>query len=94
MPTVVYNDLAQFTYGAAYTESQTFPIALKERVAAGNLDVYAMDTYKPTPRATLTAGMRATWNTNPVNQQRLFARPAGSFLDLIAQRQPAARSGD
>ena len=26
--------------------------------------------------------MRATWNTDPVNQQRLFARPAGSFLDL------------
>ena len=40
-----------------------FPVSLKERVAAGNLDLYAMDTYKPTPRATLTAGMRATWNT-------------------------------
>ncbi|MGA3080220.1 MAG: TonB-dependent receptor [Terracidiphilus sp.] len=82
VPTVVYNDLAQFTYGAAYTASQTFPISLKERVAAGNLDFYAMDTYKPTAHITLTAGMRATWNTNPVNQQRLFARPAGSFLDL------------
>jgi len=82
VPTVVYNDLAQFTYGAAYTASQTFPVSLKERVAAGNLDLYAMDTYKPTGRMTLTAGMRATWNTNPVNQQRLFARPAGSFLDL------------
>jgi hypothetical protein len=81
VPSVVYNDLAQFTYGAAYTASQTFPISLKERVAAGNLDVYAMDTYKPTARTTLTAGMRTTWNTNPVNRQRLFARPAGSFLD-------------
>ena len=50
VPTVVYNDLAQFTYGAAYTASQTFPVALKERVAAGNLDLYAMDTYKPTAR--------------------------------------------
>ena len=48
VPTAVYNDLAQFTYGAAYTESQTFPVSLKERVAAGNLDLYAMDTYKPT----------------------------------------------
>ncbi len=94
VPTVVYNDLAQFTYGAAYTASQTFPISLKERVAAGNLDLYAMDTYKPTSRATLTAGVRATWNTNPVNQQRLFARPAGSFLDISHQIKPAARSGD
>ncbi|MGP8268704.1 MAG: carboxypeptidase regulatory-like domain-containing protein [Terracidiphilus sp.] len=85
VPTVVYNDLAQFTNGTAYTASQTFPIALRERVAAGNLDMYAMDAYKPTLRATLTAGVRTTWNTNPVNQQRLFARPAGSFLDMSHQ---------
>jgi hypothetical protein len=85
VPNVVYNDLAEFTYGASYTASQTFPAALKERVAAGNLDMYAMDTYKPVKRATLTAGVRATWNTNPVNQQRLFARPAGSFLDMPHQ---------
>ena len=82
VPTAVYNDLAEFTYGWAYTESQTFPIAFKERVAAGNLDFYAMDTYKPTSRATLIVGVRTTWNTDPVNKQHLFARPAGSFLDL------------
>jgi Carboxypeptidase regulatory-like domain len=81
VPTVVYNDLAQFTYGAAYTASHTFPVALKERVANGDLDLYAMDTYRPVARMTLTAGVRATWNTNPINQQRLFARPASSFLD-------------
>jgi hypothetical protein len=82
VPTVVYNDLAQFTYGAAYTASHTFPVSLRERVANGNLDLYAMDSYKPMALLTLTAGLRATWNTNPVNQQRLFARPAGSFLSL------------
>ncbi len=82
VPTAVYNDLAEFTYGAAYTESWTFPVSFNERIAAGNLDFYAMDTYKPNSRATFIAGMRTTWNTDPVNQQRLFARPAGSFLDL------------
>ena len=82
VPAAVYNDLAEFTYGAAYTESATFPISLNERIAAGNIDAYAMDTWKPTTRATFTAGVRATWDTDPVNQQRLFARPAGSFLDL------------
>jgi hypothetical protein len=82
VPAAVYNDLAEFTYGAAYTESQTFPISFKERVAVGNLDLYAMDTYKPAPKATFIAGVRATWNTDPVNQQHLFARPAGSFLDF------------
>ncbi|MGD0347592.1 MAG: TonB-dependent receptor [Terracidiphilus sp.] len=82
VPAAIYNDLAEFTYGAAYTESWTFPISFKERIAAGNLDLYAMDTYKPTPKATFIVGVRATWNTDPVNQQHLFARPAGSFLDL------------
>jgi hypothetical protein len=82
VPTAVYNDLAEFTYGAAYTESETFPISFNERVAVGNLDLYAMDTYKPKSRITFIAGVRSTWNTDPVNQQHLFARPAGSFLDL------------
>jgi hypothetical protein len=88
VPTVVFNDLAQFTYGAAFTASQTFPVTLKERIEAGNLDLYAMDTFKPTRRITLTGGMRITWNTNFVNKQHLFARPSGSFLDvshIIAQ---------
>ncbi len=82
VPTATFNDLAQFTYGAAYTESRTFPTAFKERVAAGNIELYAMDTYKPTARATFTAGIRASSNSNPVNQQGLFARPSGSFADL------------
>jgi Carboxypeptidase regulatory-like domain len=82
VPTAVYDDLAEFTYGAAYTESWTFPVSFNERIAAGNLDYYAMDTYKPNSRTTIIAGFRTTWNTDPVNQQRLFARPSGSFLDL------------
>jgi hypothetical protein len=41
-----------------------------------------MDTVKAGQRWTLMAGLRATWNTNPVNQHGLFARPAGSFLDM------------
>ncbi len=85
VPAVVYNDLAEFTYGAAYTATQSYPISLRERVAAGNLDVYAMDAYKPIPKLTLTGGLRVTWNTNPVNQQGLFARPTGSFLDMPHQ---------
>ncbi|MGC2398529.1 MAG: TonB-dependent receptor [Acidobacteriaceae bacterium] len=85
VPYVIYNDLAQFTYGAAYTAAQTYPVSLRERVAAGNLDMYVMDTYKPVAKLTLTAGIRVTWNTNPVNQQGLFVRPAGSFLDMSHQ---------
>ena len=82
VPLVTVNDLAQFTYGAAYTATQSFPVRTRERVANGNFEFYAMDSYKPSPKLTLTAGMRVTWNTNVVNDKGLFARPAGSFLDM------------
>jgi len=82
VPTVTYNNLAEFIDGQAYTAAQTFPISLKERVALGNLEFYGMDTYKPSSKATITYGIRASWNTNETNQQGLFARPAGSFLDM------------
>ena len=81
VPTVAYNDLAQFTYGAAYTAQQNFPVSLKERVGAGNFEYYAMDTYKPSMKSTITYGMRVTWNTNVTSPQSLFSRMAGSFLD-------------
>src|SRR6202035_5337901 len=81
VPTVTYNDLAQFTYGAAYTAGQSFPVSLKERVSTGNLEYYAMDTYKPVARATFTDGIRVTWNANITSGKNLFARTAGSFLD-------------
>ena len=81
VPTVTYNDLAQFTYGAAYTASQSFPVSLKERVSAGNLEYYAMDTWKPSPRLMFTFGARVTWNGNVTSARNLFSRTAGSFLD-------------
>ncbi len=81
VPTVTYNDLAQFTYGAAWTASQSFPLALRERVSAGNLEYYAMDTWRPSPKATFTYGMRVTWNTNVTSARNLFSRTAGSFPD-------------
>ena len=74
VPLVTVNDLAQLTYGAAYTTTQSFPLRTRERVANGNFEFYAMDSYKPSARLTLTAGMRVTWNTNVVNDQGLFAQ--------------------
>ena len=81
VPTVTYNDLAEFTYGAAYTAQQNFPVSLKDRVAVGNLEYYGMDIWKPSSKATITYGMRVTWNTNVTSPQNLFSRMAGSFLD-------------
>jgi hypothetical protein len=89
VPTVAYNDLAEFTYGAAFTAQQNFPVSLKGRVASGNLEYYGMDTYKPTAKLTLTYGMRVTWNANITSPRTLFSRMAGSFLDAShATNQP------
>jgi hypothetical protein len=82
VPTAVYNDLSQFTYGAASTVTQAFPITQRESISNGNIDLYAMDTIHASSRLTLTAGLRATWNTNIINQHGQFARLAGPFLDL------------
>ena len=89
VPTVTYNDLAQFTYGAAYTASQSFPVSLKERVSAGNLEYYAMDTYKPSPKATLTYGMRVTWNTN-ASSARTCSRARPDPSSMLRIGKPAA----
>lgn len=82
VPLVTYTDLDQFTHGEAWTATAAFPASMNERIALGNLGAYAMDTWRPAPGATITAGVRATWNTNIVNQQGLFARPAGSFAAM------------
>ncbi len=82
VPLVTVNDLAQFTYGAAYTATESFPVRTRECAANGNFEFYAMDSYKPSATLTMTAGVRVTWNTNVVNDQGLFARPRGSFLDM------------
>ena len=82
VPTAIYSDLAQFTYGAASTVTAGFPVTQKESIALGDLDLYAMDTFHLSQRWTFIGGLRSTWNTNPVNRHGLFARPAGSFLDM------------
>jgi ubiquinone/menaquinone biosynthesis C-methylase UbiE len=66
-------------------------IGLKKLVLPG-LDL-STATFKLSSRWTLIAGLRATWNTDPVNQHNLFARPAGSFLDVShALAQPLSQA--
>ena len=93
MPTVVYNDLAEFTYGAAYTASQSFPVSLKERVAVGNLEYYAMDTYKPYAESDLHL-----WHARNLEYQchqpaRPVLPPCRFVPRCIACNQSAAESG-
>lgn len=78
-PLVTYTTLPQFIYGAASLVTKSFPATQEQPFTFTNLDLFAMDTVKLTPKLTLTYGLRATHNSNPVNPQETISRPAGSF---------------
>ena len=79
VPTVTYTTLPQFIYGVASTASETFPLSANEPFRFLNLDLYAQDTWKLTPRLTWTIGLRDTLNSNPLNPHNEIARLNGSF---------------
>ena len=79
VPLVTYTTLAQFIYGVASTATKTFPIANSEPYNFLNLDLYAQDTWKVTPKLTWTFGIRTTHNSNPLNPHNVVARLSGPF---------------
>lgn len=79
VPTVSYATLPQFIYGVATTATETFPTVANEPFNFLNLDLYAQDTWKLTPKLTWTFGIRDTLNSNPLNPHRQIARLRGSF---------------
>jgi hypothetical protein len=79
VPTVQYTTLSQFIYGVASTATQTFPTSVNEPFNFLNLDFYAQDTWRVTPKLTWTIGIRDTYNSNPLNPHRQIGRLTGSF---------------
>jgi len=71
--------LPEFTFGATALTFQSFPKSIEDRLALVNLDLYAMDTFRATPKLTLTIGVRTAWNSNPVSEHNALSRLAGSF---------------
>jgi hypothetical protein len=79
VPTVSYTTLSQFINGVASTATQTFPTSLNEPFNFLNLDFYAQDTWRVTPKLTWTIGIRDTYNSNPLNPHQQIGRLTGSF---------------
>src|ERR1700726_810465 len=79
VPLVTYTDLPQFIYGVASTATKTFPPNQNEPFNFLNLDLYAQDTWKVTPKLTWTVGIRDTFNSNPLNPHDQVARLRSSF---------------
>ncbi len=80
---LIYNlDLPAFTFGAADLSVQNFPVSLDEPIGIVNLDTFFDDTFKVTPKFTLTYGVRATWNSDPKNQQNLYSALTGDFFSI------------
>jgi hypothetical protein len=79
VPTVTYDALEQYIYGAAWTATKTFPTSANEPFNFLNLDLYAQDTWKLTRNLAWTFGIRDTLNSNPLNPHQQIARLSGSF---------------
>ena len=82
VPTVTYTTLPQFIYGVASTATETFPLSTHEPFSFLNLDLYAQDTWKVTPKLTWTFGIRDTFNSNPLNPHDEIGRLRGSFSSI------------
>lgn len=81
VPTVTVATLPQFVYGVASTATQTFAGAANQPFNFVNFDAYAQDTWT-LGRLTLTAGVRTSTNTDPLNPHDDVARLTGSFATI------------
>jgi hypothetical protein len=77
IPYIGTGDLYQYAFDVTNYTQQGFPSSLSEGIRIVSLDLYAMDTWKVRPNVTLTLGLRATWNSDPLSANNAFSDLAG-----------------
>lgn len=82
VPTVQLCSFSEFTYGTTCDASQSFSQSSDEPFGLVNLDLYAMDALKLTPKFSLTLGLRAAWNSDPVSQHGHVSRLREPWYNL------------
>ena len=78
-PLVTYTTLPQYIYGVASLATRSFPVSGEQPFGAANLDLFAQDTYHVTKTLNWTFGLRAAWNSDPVNPHAMITRLGSSF---------------
>jgi len=83
IPYISAGDVNQYAFDANSFSEDGFPTSTSEPIKIVSLDLYAMDTWKLKSNLTLTLGIRATWNSDPLEGHSNFSElKNGSFLSL------------
>ncbi len=78
-PLVTYTTLPQYIYGVASLATRSFPVSGEQPFNLANLDLFVQDTYHVTKTLNWTFGLRAAWNSDPVNPHAMITRLGSSF---------------
>lgn len=77
-------DYQEVMYAAASNATQAYPISDVEQFKDFSLDLFMGDTWQLLPKLTLTYGIRATHNSNPVDREAFIA----NWADFVTFGHP------
>ncbi|HXR97171.1 MAG TPA: carboxypeptidase regulatory-like domain-containing protein [Terriglobales bacterium] len=84
------SNVLEAAFAAASSATQRYPITTVEQFKDFSLDVYAGDTWQLNRNLTLTYGLRATHNSNPIDRQAFI----GNFADFTTFTHPNLNGGN